>query len=1027
MSLTCSPFRTPLALLALLAIGLTGCPPSEALIVVDPTSLDFGEVLLDQTASQQLSITNEGESPATVVFQLTGDGPFEVAIDGALNVRPGDQRLIFVEAEPWTQGTTTDVLRVLWGDEVTEVSLSVTGVTGQIDQDEDGWSPPEDCDDLDPEVNPDAVEVCDGVDNDCNEVIDDTVDDDGDGVFACDDCDDDDPINFPDNVEVCDEQDNNCDESIDEGFDADSDGYVSCVDDCDDDDAGVNPGASELCNGIDENCDGVVDEGFDDADGDGEPFCTDCDDTDDTAFHGNIEICDGIDNDCDGDVDENGNDLDGDGYTTCSDCDDSNGAINPGATEVCDGLDNNCAAGADEGFDEDADGETTCAGDCDDTDPAVNTSATEVCDGVDNDCSGVADEGFDVDADGVTTCGPDGVAGNDDDDCDDTDPGNFPGNPEVCDGLDNDCDGAAEDVSDADGDLITVCDGDCDDADPLNYPGNTEICDGQDNNCDTVIDENGVDNDGDGVTDCTDCDDDDPSIYPGATDSCDGADTDCGGEVEDITDTDGDGVTACDGDCDDNDEDNYPGNTEVCDGQDNDCDPATVDGGAALDGDGSFDCEDCDDTDPLNFPGNPEVCDGQDNDCGSDIDEDFDIDLDGVSSCGPDGVTGNADDDCDDAEPLAFPGNPEVCDLVDNDCLNGADDGFDVDGDLVTTCGPDGVDGNEDDDCDDTEPDSYPGNTEVCDLLDNDCLNGVDDGFDLDGDLVFTCGADGIDGNADDDCDDSDPDIFPLADEFCVDGEDMDCDGVIPEECTSCLEILLADPLALDDVYTIDTDGTGGLDAIDVWCDMTTDGGGWTLIMRTTDDGAANLALLTDYATVYGVDHGDPTLLEPLRVSAQHWEVLAADGDLMARYDIRKVDTTSCDPLRYALFAGLLTVPAPGGGVTPTYEYTGGDPHYVVNNVASPVEFTATDIGPSTNCTAAGTMATPWFYGSCGRSFASISWTWYPDTEPRPVVWSGVLGTGLDGYDETTACGGDPVELLTNDRRSENLHEYYVR
>jgi hypothetical protein len=37
---------------------------------------------------------------------------------------------------------------------------------------------------------------------------------------------------------------------------------------------------------------------------------------------------------------------------------------------------------------------------------------------------------------------------------------------------------------DMDGDGVTICAGDCDDNDPNNFPGNTEICDGQDNNCD---------------------------------------------------------------------------------------------------------------------------------------------------------------------------------------------------------------------------------------------------------------------------------------------------------------------------------------------------------------------------------------------------------------------------------------------------------------------------------------------------------------------------------------------------------------
>ncbi|MCO4772632.1 MAG: putative metal-binding motif-containing protein [Deltaproteobacteria bacterium] len=89
----------------------------------------------------------------------------------------------------------------------------------------------------------------------------------------------------------------------------------------------------------------------------------------------------------------------------------------------------------------------------------------------------------DADSDGV--CQSDG-------DCDDTDAANFPGNTEICDAQDNNCDGllAAAEVDD-DGDGQTECDGDCDDVDAANFAGNTEVCDGADNDCDGTADEDG--------------------------------------------------------------------------------------------------------------------------------------------------------------------------------------------------------------------------------------------------------------------------------------------------------------------------------------------------------------------------------------------------------------------------------------------------------------------------------------------------------------------------------------------------------
>jgi len=86
------------------------------------------------------------------------------------------------------------------------------------------------------------------------------VDDDGDGVHVPSDCNDSNPGIYPGATEICDGLDQDCDGIVDEGFDQDVDGYTTCGGDCDDTDPAVNPGTIEIPdNGRDDDCNGQID------------------------------------------------------------------------------------------------------------------------------------------------------------------------------------------------------------------------------------------------------------------------------------------------------------------------------------------------------------------------------------------------------------------------------------------------------------------------------------------------------------------------------------------------------------------------------------------------------------------------------------------------------------------------------------------------------------------------------------------------------------------------------------------------
>lgn len=334
-----------------------------------------------------------------------------------------------------------------------------------------------------------------------------------------------------------------------------------------------------------------------------EPFCDN--DTDAQVIPLEEEPSDGGEGtpqpivELDTDQDDDGYAAVPDGHGSDGDCNDNDPAINPAATEVCDSVDNDCDGKSDEDnicndTDNDGDGYTENQGDCDDNNFGVNPGATESCsDTVDNDCDGLADSadpdcvdtGEDSDGDGS----PDTV------DCNPNDAAIYPGATEVCDSVDNNCDGQTDEgdvcvtpEDDADGDGYTESQDDCNDANPATYPGATELCeDLSDNDCDGDVDEGceeggGIDEDGDSFGPPLDCNDADPAVNPLADEVAgNGIDDNCDGFIDeestDDADDDGDGYIdngrSGGNDCNDSDASVNPGASEIADdGIDNDCD-----------------------------------------------------------------------------------------------------------------------------------------------------------------------------------------------------------------------------------------------------------------------------------------------------------------------------------------------------------------------------------------------------------------------------------------------------------------------
>ena len=360
------------------------------------------------------------------------------------------------------------------------------------------------------------------------------------------------------------------------------------------------------------------------------------------------------------------------------------------ATAIADGLSTACSVGNSYGA---CVGARSCGPDGLSLCSAVTPTA-EICDGKDNNCDGQTDEGFKWDDGGVfkglgkpcgggacvggeVVCTEDGSAAM----CSTGGEGAI----ETCDFVDNNCNGQTDEglgYEDSDclktgecgkGKVYAQCKTgkwDCDYSAIITFEADTEkTCDGLDNDCDGGVDDEFVyDPDGDGKG-------------PLVGQACDGVGA-CGVGVVECASNGAKSTCSTD-----------PGGSaaepaaEKCDGLDNDCD-GEVDEGCDKDKDGYCDAElpfvgaspacpngggDCNDSNVTIHPTAVEVCDDIDNDCDKQVDNGCDVDQDGFCAgdaqiAGKPKICIHAGADCDDKNDKVFPGATEVCDGIDNDC-----------------------------------------------------------------------------------------------------------------------------------------------------------------------------------------------------------------------------------------------------------------------------------------------------------------------------------------------------------------------